>query len=71
MPKFTLITIGVVFLSFYALPSFAHPGSFMELVTLPVESHVLFIPEPSEFLLLASGIGMLALLGRYRRVRTR
>jgi len=35
MPKFTLITIGVVFLSFYALPSFAHPGSFMELVPLP------------------------------------
>ncbi len=38
-------------------------------VTHPVASHILFIPEPSEILLLASGIGMLALLGRFRRVR--
>lgn len=38
-------------------------------VTHPVASHILFIPEPSEILLLASGIGMLALLGRLRRVR--
>jgi len=38
-------------------------------VTNPVASHILFIPEPSEILLLASGIGMLALLGRFRRVR--
>ena len=38
-------------------------------VTNPVASHILFIPEPSEILLLASGIGMLALLGRLRRVR--
>ncbi len=36
----------------------------------PVAGEILFIPEPSEFLLLASGIAMLALLGRYRRLRT-
>jgi hypothetical protein len=71
MSQFLLVVLGTLALSVAALQPIAFPSEipFLNHTARELASDLRSVPEPSTYIMILSGAGMLFLSGRFRRKR--